>query len=288
MATTTANQSLPVPEASDPVDVPSDFNALAQAVEKLVIMRFDDAGDRDSKVSSPEDGMVCCLLDTNSFQVYADGAWKTFFRGDAPGSSVAHGHISSYQSTPPSDAPLGALAIDRDDQRGWTKDLSGVWRPMAAAAVIADTTYRYSGSGFETAEGANSNFCSMTVNTTAASTKLHIKGIGLYSLLGVGVYGGIYGGWQDVAIVIKVTPPGGSATELKRWTNREMNTGGTGSTTVGGPTPRTATAQLTYTAVATGAYYFELQMIVGTGGQGNVANLGGDMTIQPVVVSTTF
>lgn len=288
MSTTTTVQGLPVPEAADDVDVPGDMMSLAQAVETKLVMVFDNSGARDAAIPAPTDGMLCCLADSNSYQVFSDAEWRTFFTGDAPGSGISYGHISSYQTSPPADARNGAVAVDRDTQQVYTKDNSGIWRPLAAGAAVANTSYRYGGAGFTTAEGASSNCCSMNVTTTVANTKVRIDAIALYSLLGVGVFAGVYGGWQDVATVVMVTPPGGSLTELKRFTNREMNTGGTGTSTVGGPTPRTVAAQHIYTCATAGTYSFVLRLSIGTGGQGQVANIGGEMTVQPVVTVSTF
>lgn len=290
MATNTANQGLPVPQASDDVDIPGDMMSLAQAVESKLVMTFTNSGTRDSKVPSPTDGMLCCLADTDSYQVYSDGAWRTFFTGAAPGSGTSYGHISSYQGAPPTDARNGHVSIDRDTQQAYTKDNAGVWRPLAAAVPLANTSYRYGGSGFVTAEGAVSNFCSLGIVTTAPNTKVLINGIGLYNLLGVATFLGVDGGYGKVATLVMVTPPGGALTELKRFTLISMNTGGTGGTLVGGPTPCISTGQHVYNCITPGTYSFVLRMAVSneSAPNGQVANVGGEMTIQPVIQTTAF
>lgn len=288
MTTNSPMQLLPVPEAADDVDVPGDMMTLAQAVEERLVMRFSDSGDRDSKVPSPQDGMLCCLLDDASFQVYSDSSWRTFYTGTAA-SGVSYGHISSFLSTPPADARNGAVAVDRASQQTFTKDESGIWRPVGAGAVIAQASYRFGGTGYWTNPGAFSNFCTLTITTSAPNTKLLIIGMGIYSTLGVAKFLTDFGGWQDVTTSINVTPPGGTLTELKRFVIREMNTGGDGTTTVGGPTPRTSYTQHVYNAVTAGSYYFVLRMVVGgTSVNGQVSNIGGEMTIQPVIQTTDF
>ncbi len=290
MPTTTTVQGLPVPVAADDVDVPGDMMSLAQAVETKLVMVFANSGARDSAIPAPTDGMLCYVADVGWYQVYDDAEWRTFFSSLAPGSGVSYGHISSYQTSPPADARNGAVAVDRDTQQVYTKDNSGVWRPLAAAIPLANTSYRYGGSGFVTAEGASSNFCNITVTTTAPNTKVLINGIGLYNLLGVATFLGVDGGFGKVATIVMVTPPGGALTELKRFTLISMNTGGTGGTLVGGPTPCISTGQHVYNCVTAGNYNFVLRMTVSneSAPNGQVANVGGEMTIQPVIQTTTF
>lgn len=288
MTTTSPVQSLPVPEASDQVDVPGNLMALAQAIERRLVMVFANQGARDAAIPAPSAGMACCLTDSNTYQLYADGRWQTFYTGNAPGSGVSHGHISSYQTSPPANVPAGSVAVDRDDQRAYTKDNSGVWRPLAAAVPVAHVSYRYT-TPPQVAEGATSQSASLTVTTTAPNQKLHISGVLVYELLGVEFFLNSYAGYQDVAVSFTATAPGGSAVEVVRYRKRDKNTGGNGSALVGGPTPQTAYLEHVYTAVTPGTYTFAMRLYVGiTGGNGNVANYGGDMTIMPVVTTTTF
>jgi hypothetical protein len=289
MPTNSPIQSLPVPVAADPVNIPGDLLALAQAVENRTFMRFTSVSDRNAKVPAPQNGMVCCLTDTNSFQVYSDGSWRTFYTGNAPGSSASYGHIFSYQGdTRPSGARPGTLSINRDNQMATTMDNAGAWRGLAAYTPTASVSYRYGGSGLTTTPGNVSNCCSLVITTTVANTRVLINAMSVYSLLGVGFFLNMYGGFQQSAAILLTTPPGGTLTEIKRITKRDMNTGGDGSSQVGGPTPQTNALQHVYNCVTPGEYPFTLRLQCGTSGNGNIANFGGDMTIQPIVETTTF
>jgi len=79
MATTTANQGLPYPEEADTPDPPRDFLALANAVEKKLVMAFTSAADRDAKVTAPVEGMLAVLKDVNQAHLYFDGAWSQLY-----------------------------------------------------------------------------------------------------------------------------------------------------------------------------------------------------------------
>jgi hypothetical protein len=53
----------------------SDFNSYLQ---EQVIMRFADSSERDSQVTSAEEGMFCFLQDTNTLQFYDGSSWNSF------------------------------------------------------------------------------------------------------------------------------------------------------------------------------------------------------------------
>jgi hypothetical protein len=288
MSTTTPIQSLPVPESTDTPNIPGNLMTLAQAIENKLVMRFASVTARNSAIPTPIDGMVAYVEDIGEMQVYEDAAWRTFFTAKDPGSGISRGHVSSFQSAFPSDARPGHVALDRDTGQSYVRTSGGAWAPVGAAKVMAFGNTDISAPGTATSEGTSSQSVAFSITTTAPNTDLHIDGTGKYDLMGVGVFGGVYGGWQDVAVSLNVTPPGGSLTEIKRQTNREMNTGGTGSTTVGGPTPRHQRVHWVYRCVTAGTYTFAVRVHCGSGGQGSVNNRGGDLTISPIVRVTTF
>lgn len=101
MPTTTPIQDLPVPVGTDDPDVPGDMSALANALEKKLVMVFNNTTDRSTRVSAPTEGMFCYLKDTNTFHVYDGAAW-----------------VSAYPTPPTfrsgSTTPSNALGVDGD------------------------------------------------------------------------------------------------------------------------------------------------------------------------------
>lgn len=67
---TTPLQALPVPSLSDPPNGPAQLMALGTAVEKLVVMQFDDAAARSATIPTPTRGMVTLLADTGAMETY--------------------------------------------------------------------------------------------------------------------------------------------------------------------------------------------------------------------------
>jgi len=67
----------------------TDFNSYLQ---EQVVMRFDDSTQRDSQVTSAEEGMFCFLKDTNTLQFYDGSAWQNFIgEGDITGVTAGAG-----------------------------------------------------------------------------------------------------------------------------------------------------------------------------------------------------
>lgn len=79
MATTTAIQGLPVPQSTDTPDVPRDFLALANAVEKKLVMVFTTTAQRSSLVTSPTAGMVTVITSTETIDLYNGTTWKQIY-----------------------------------------------------------------------------------------------------------------------------------------------------------------------------------------------------------------
>src|SRR5210317_1848255 len=64
----------------------SDFNSYLQ---EQVIMRFSNSSQRDSSVSSAEEGMFCFLADSNTLQFYNGSSWASFIgEGDITGVTI--------------------------------------------------------------------------------------------------------------------------------------------------------------------------------------------------------
>ena len=84
MATTTANQLLPYPVSTDTPDVPRDFQALAEAIEKKLVMVFTDSSVRSTKVPTPTAGMFSVLTSTGKVEFYNGSAWVTLYPSTGP------------------------------------------------------------------------------------------------------------------------------------------------------------------------------------------------------------
>lgn len=71
-------QGGPYPLQSSPANVPSDIKAVVDWTAKKLNMTFATTGERDAKVLSPEDGMVCTVGSGSAaeMQAYMDGAWR--------------------------------------------------------------------------------------------------------------------------------------------------------------------------------------------------------------------
>lgn len=289
MATTSPLQGLPVPTPSDDPDIPADLMALAQAIESRVNMRFANASARNSTVTSPVEGMTCYLTDTGEYQVYAQGEWRTFYTARSAGSGSRYGHLLSYDDgarPPATSMPGGMLGVNRTKRKLEIAE-GDQWR--AAAPLMAFNAHRHGGGGLATPGGSNSLSVSLGVTTSEPNTELAIWGVSEYSLRGVFQFLATTGGFLDVTTILYVIPPGGGRTELRRWIVRDMNTGGSGSDFVGGPTPKAIPFSWKYTATAVGNYSFEVRMATGVPpGNGSANNLGGEIMIMPVVGSTAF
>jgi hypothetical protein len=77
MSTTVGSNSLPVPQESDSPDVPVDMSALAVAIDKRLAGVYNDATDRNTRISAPQEGQLAYLKDTNLWTYYDGSAWQT-------------------------------------------------------------------------------------------------------------------------------------------------------------------------------------------------------------------
>lgn len=91
MSTTTSNQQLPVPTATDDPDVVGDVTALATAIEKKLVMVFTSTSDRSTRVPSPTSGMFAVMTDTDTVVFYDGAAWKTVYPPQVP--AVTNGSV---------------------------------------------------------------------------------------------------------------------------------------------------------------------------------------------------
>lgn len=79
MANTT-NQGVPYVDLDDRrSSVPDTTKAMAEYIEKRMVMRFSSVTDRNSKLGTPEEGMLIFLTNTDELQVYSNGAWRTIW-----------------------------------------------------------------------------------------------------------------------------------------------------------------------------------------------------------------
>lgn len=79
MAITTPMQSLPLPEDTDDPAIPDDMMSLALAIEKKLVGVYNNTTDRGTRVTSPVEGQVAYLKDTNSFTFWTGSAWTLMF-----------------------------------------------------------------------------------------------------------------------------------------------------------------------------------------------------------------
>jgi hypothetical protein len=79
MATTTNQQGFPVPTAGDDPDIPADLLALANAIERRVVGVYNSATDRNTKITSPQEGQFAYLKDVDLLTKYNGTAWENAF-----------------------------------------------------------------------------------------------------------------------------------------------------------------------------------------------------------------
>lgn len=75
MATTTGNQQIRVPQSTDDPDVVDDLNKAVTDIEKKLVMVFNSATDRSTRLSAPTEGMLSYLKDTDSYYFFNGTAW---------------------------------------------------------------------------------------------------------------------------------------------------------------------------------------------------------------------
>jgi hypothetical protein len=70
-------QGLPYPDANATVNEVDDYIAnLAAAVETKLVMEFASATDRNTKIATPTEGMVCWLQDVNVLEAHDGTTWQ--------------------------------------------------------------------------------------------------------------------------------------------------------------------------------------------------------------------
>jgi hypothetical protein len=97
MATTTPQQGLPVPEATDDPNVAEDITNLALAIEKRLVGVYTSAADRDAKVTAPQEGQVAITKDNDRMFFYSGSAWVQMFPAVVP--SITSGTTAPSNAT---------------------------------------------------------------------------------------------------------------------------------------------------------------------------------------------
>lgn len=96
MPSTSTNQGVPVPIASDADNVPYAFSQFLGGIETRLVMRFLDASARTAAIPSPVEGMVAWLQDVDTLTIYDGSAWQPVWTATA---IVDSERASVYQSS---------------------------------------------------------------------------------------------------------------------------------------------------------------------------------------------
>lgn len=126
-----------------------------------VVMVFADSAARTASITSPQEGMISYLKDTNATQYYSGSAWVTIGGGSSP--LTTKGDIYTYSTT---DARLGVgtngqvLTADSAEATGlkWVTAASG--STFVGATVYNSTTQSIS----------NNTYTALTFNTESFDT----------------------------------------------------------------------------------------------------------------------
>ena len=209
MSTTTTMQSLPVPEYTDAPNVPDHFLALAQAIENKLVMRFTNAADRDSRVSSPVTGMYCFVTDILELQCYS-GGWRSVWSAKTGANDTRWGQFVTYiAGSRPSAGGLqaGILGMNRTTGAVETVTPSNAWQIAGGSKVgtFANAIYTRVNLGL----GAAYNTSALTFTVANAGTAVNIRGRAQFqmSLTGSDFFQAV---WADVY----VNKPGGGVDSL--------------------------------------------------------------------------
>jgi hypothetical protein len=90
----TPNQAIPYQTQDDQLG-PEGAEAMARAVEPLLVMVFASAADRNARLPDDREGMLCWLQDVNRHEQYTGSAWV-----EVPNLTRVTGLISAYDSRP--------------------------------------------------------------------------------------------------------------------------------------------------------------------------------------------
>lgn len=169
----TTNFSLPYPQASDTVDIPRDFSALAGAVDTSLLQTvrvFASTTARDTAITSPTAGMTC-YIDSNDvnegFYTYIGAAWRKGPGWNAPWGVI--GRVSSANSQ----ASVGTTYTD-------VTDLSITF------TAVANRFYKIS-AYISAAVNATATFALANIIEDATTTVIQ-TGTPIVASLGAGLY----------------------------------------------------------------------------------------------------
>ena len=102
----TSMLGLPLPEPTDPDQVPYHLGLLAAAIEPYLVGRWNTTGARDAAISTPQAGMVSAI--GSRLQVWTGSAWKDIGYG-LPEPAVADGPGGFTSTTQVTSGSFSAL-----------------------------------------------------------------------------------------------------------------------------------------------------------------------------------
>lgn len=120
---TTTLQGFTIPDLSGAPNGPSNFATFGNFVEKYTVMRFATVIARDAAITSPEEGMVCCVTGTDRYYGYSGSAWVVIGWSSSAGRPgvVLTDAAQSISNTTVTDITWGTEVSDVD---GWTSGAS--------------------------------------------------------------------------------------------------------------------------------------------------------------------
>ncbi|GAA1221416.1 hypothetical protein GCM10009665_09530 [Kitasatospora nipponensis] len=83
MSKLTPLSQLPYPESTDPADIPTHLQLLAQALDGRTVLRFDSTAARDAAIAQPVAGMLA-YVKGSGFTCYTGTAWLPYPVQDPP------------------------------------------------------------------------------------------------------------------------------------------------------------------------------------------------------------
>lgn len=99
-----ANQGIRMPDTAEKLkDVPAFVTAMGLDLEEHIVMWFASVSERNTKVPTPEEGMVAWMKDSNTLVVYDGSGWVTVY--------PAQPQVTSGTDEPSGTPPTGSIYI---------------------------------------------------------------------------------------------------------------------------------------------------------------------------------